>query len=124
MSAAIDKYAQGITLTYGGQKFTATSISVSPSAKEYDVTHCGMEDGPRKYRYGPYKNTEVQVEFLGTVTAVSLTVTQQFSFTFAGPGTAAQASWPAADGAAICTQYSASAVAGDLYKGSMTFRLT
>lgn len=124
MSAAIDKYAQGILLTFGGQKFTATSISVSPSAKEYDVTHCAIEEGPRKYRYGPYKNTDVQVEFLGTVTAVSLTVTQQFSFTFSGPGTAAQSAWPSTGGVAICTQYSASAVAGDLYKGSMTFKLT
>lgn len=124
MPSEIDKYAQGIRLTYGGAVLTAVSIGVSQSAKEYDVTHCGLAKGPKMYRYGPYKNTEVQVEFIGEVTSVSLTATQAFAFTFVGEGTNSQALWPAASGSALCTSFSGNAVAGDLFKGSMTFRLT
>ena len=122
--ADIDKYAQGIKFAFGGNNFTATSISVSQSGKEFDVTHCGLENGPRMYRYGPYKNTELQIEFIGKVTSVTLTATQSFAFTFAGPGTNAQAAWPATGGNAICTSYSSNAAAGDLFRGSMTLKLT
>lgn len=124
MPTPIDKYAQGIRLVYGGATVTATSIGVSQSAKEYDVTHCGLEKGPKMYRYGPYKNTEVQVEFIGEMTSVSLTATQSFAFTFAGEGTNAKAEWPSTAGAGLCTSFSGNAVAGDLFKGSMTFRIT
>lgn len=125
MPSSIDKYAQGIRFTYGGATVTATSIAVSQSGKEYDVTHCGLEKGPRMYRYGPYKNTELQVEFIGEVTSVSLTATQAFAFTFTGEGTHAQSLWPTPNtGSALCTSFSGSAVAGDLFKGSMTLRLT
>lgn len=108
-------FVSGVTFTFGGQGYTATQISVSRSAAEVDCTSTDLNNGdPRRYRAGDAENVDIKVDWIGLVVP---TVTATQLFTLSG--------FPGSTGTkALCTGLSISANAGDLIKGSATFKVS
>lgn len=108
-------YATGITFTFGGSTYTATQISVSRNAGEIDCTSTDIpDDGLRRFRASEVENCEIKVDWIG-LTVPSVDGTQTFSIS-SGLG--------ATGTCALCTGLSITATAGDLIKGSATFKVS
>jgi hypothetical protein len=106
--------------TFGGATFSITSLDVSASASETDISHLGTAAGTKKvFVRSPLSDSpEVKIDFLGdTMPAVGtkavFVLTGAFASTRAGDCTKA-----------ICTQASMKATVGDIIKGSATFKLS
>jgi hypothetical protein len=108
-------YAVGISFTFSGQQYTATQISVSRSATEIDCTSTSIADGGlRRFRAGEVENCEIKVDWVGlTVPPVDRTAAFTLSSGFGHTGAIA-----------LCTGLSVTATAGDLIKGSATFKVS
>lgn len=110
-------YAAGITFTFDDQQYTATSISVSRSAAEFDVTSTDMVAGnARRYRTSDLETCDIKVDWVGLTIP---TIDKTASFTV-GTGT----SLGATGTVALCTGLSITAQAGELIKGSATFKVS
>ena len=108
-------YATGITFTFAGASYTATQISVSRSASEIDCTSTDIaDDGLRRFRAGEVENCEIKVDWVG-LTVPPVDATAAFALT-AGLGHTGTI--------ALCTGLSITATAGDLIKGSATFKVS
>jgi hypothetical protein len=110
-------YAQGISFTFGGSTYTATSISVSRNAGEFDVTSTEIPAGqPKRYRLSEIENCEIKVDWIsgGTIPTVDSTA----AFTLTGP------SLGHIGAIAMCTGLNITAAAGELIKGSATFKVS
>jgi len=116
--------AQGLSFTFGGTAFDIVSLSFSKSVTENDVSTLKTPHGQfRTYRAAPLRDgDELQVEFMG-IGAPNMTATQAITWTIDGSGSnaAITAGLPTV---ALCTSASLSAAAGDLVRGSATFRIT
>jgi len=106
--------------TFSGLTGKITSLEVSASAPQVDVSHLGTAVGTRKlFKKAPLTDSpEVKVDFIGNAlpavgTKGDFTLTGNFSSTKASECTKA-----------VCTQASVKAAVGDLIKGSATFKLT
>lgn len=106
--------------TFGGASFQITSLDVSASAAQTDVSHLGLAvNAKRILRKAPLVDSpEVKIDFIGnTLPAVGtkdvFVLTGNFSSTKAGDCTKA-----------ICTQASVKAAVGEIIKGSATFKLS
>lgn len=109
------QFATGITFAFGGDTYTATQVSVSRSLQEVDCTSVDMsDDDPRRYRVGEAESIDIKVDWIGlTVPDVKQTQTLNIS------------GLPGAEGSkALCTGLSITATAGDLIKGSATFKVS
>lgn len=111
--------SQGITFNFSGNVYTATSISVSRSRGEFDVSSTDIPEGKsRRLRAGKINTVDIKVDWIGDV-APPMRAPASFSITGKNPGAGRFTS-----GSAICTALSVSAAAGDLIKGSATFRVS
>lgn len=106
--------------TFGGASFQITSLDVSASAAQTDVSHLGLAvNAKRIFRKAPLVDSpEVKIDFIGnTLPAVgtksAFVLTGNFGSTKAGDCTKA-----------ICTQASVKAAVGEIIKGSATFKLS
>jgi hypothetical protein len=106
--------------TFSGLSAKITSIDVSASAAQIDVSHLDVAAGQRRlFKKAPLADSpEVKVDFIGSgLPAVGVkddfTLTGNFGSTKASECTKA-----------ICTQASVKAAVGDLIKGSATFKLS
>lgn len=117
-------YAVGLKFTFAGATFTATSISVSRVAmQEVDCTSVDIpEDGLRRYRTGDVENVDIKVDWVGLVVP---TVTTTANFSFISTSTNTPVTCMGHTGTiALCTGLSINAAAGDLIKGSATFKVS
>ena len=108
-------YAQGITFSFSGDTYTATSISVSRNAGEFDVTSTEIPaNQPKRYRLSEIENCEIKVDWIGsTLPPVDKTATFSLSNGLGHTGSIA-----------LCTGLSITAAAGELIKGSATFKVS
>ena len=110
----------GATFTFTGLSAKITSLDVSGSAAQTDVSHLGIAAGDKRiYRKAPLSDTaEIKVDFIGpdlpaVGTKNDFTLTGEFASTRYDLCTKA-----------VCTQASVKAAVGDLIKGSATFKLS
>jgi hypothetical protein len=109
-------YANDLTFTFGGDDYKATSISVSPSAAEFDVTTTEIADGGcRRYRPGVVRGCDIKVDWVG-LTIPDVEETASFSISHGKLGHTGTI--------ALCTGLSITAQAGELIKGSATFKVS
>jgi hypothetical protein len=108
-------FAQGISFAFGGSTYTATSISVSRNAGEFDVTSTEIPaNEPKRYRLSDIENCEIKVDWIGNIV----------------PPVDATAAFTLGSGLghigaiAMCTGLSITATAGELIKGSATFKVS
>jgi hypothetical protein len=106
--------------TFGTSTFQITSLEVSATAAQTDVSHLGLAvNAKRILRKAPLVDSpEVKIDFIGnTLPAVgtkgAFVLTGSFGSTKAGDCTKA-----------ICTQASVKAAVGEIIKGSATFKLS
>jgi hypothetical protein len=108
-------YAQGITFVFSGATYTATSIGVSRNCADFDVTSTEIPAGqPRRFRLSDIENCEIKVDWVGN-TMPPVDRTAAFSLTN-GLGHIGAI--------AMCTGLSITASAGELIKGSATFKVS
>jgi hypothetical protein len=106
--------------TFSGLSAKITSIDVSASAAQADVSHLGIAAGEkRKFKKAPLSDSpEVKVDFIGSGLPA---VGTKGDFTLTGVFTATKSNLCTK---AICTQASVKAAVGDLIKGSASFKLS
>jgi hypothetical protein len=109
--------SQGITFTFDGAAYKATSVSVSKSQGEFDVSTTDIAlGGFRRLRAGKIKTIDIKVDWIGTTLPSVKTVG---NWSIAGDNLGAGAS-----GKALCTGLSISGEAGGVYRGSATFKVS
>lgn len=102
-----------MNFTFGGVEYQATSISVSRGAAEIDCSTLGLATNSfRRYRTNQIENIDIKVDWIGASAPGSGTAT----FSFSG--------LHVAGAKAIATGVSTTGTAGDLVKGSATFKVT
>lgn len=112
--------AAGLVFTFDGEDYTATQVSVSRSARDFDVTSVDLSTTSlKRYRVGAIENCEIKVDWIG---ATMPPVDEPKNFTFTG-GTNMHAITHSSL-KALCTGLSMQAQAGDLVRGSATFKLS
>lgn len=111
--------AQGITFTFNGITYTATSIAVSRSRGENDISTTDLQAGSfRRLRAGKLNTCEIKVDWIGgTVPPVKSLGT----FTVTGTDIGAA---DFSGKKALCTGMSISGAAGEMIKGSATFKVS
>jgi hypothetical protein len=116
--------AQGLTFTFSGKTYELTSLSFSKKVTEIDTSSLKTQHGAfRSYRPAPLRDgDEVSVEFWG-VDLPQMTATAAMTYAFDGSGSnaAITAGLPTV---ALCTSTQLQASAGELVKGSATFRIS
>jgi hypothetical protein len=119
-TSTISSSQGGGNFTFGGATFKITSLDVSATAAQSDVSHLGTAKGTaRIFRKSPLSDSpEVKIDFIGNSlpavgTKSAFVLTGSFSSTKAGDCTQA-----------ICTQASLKASVGEIVKGSATFKLS
>ena len=111
--------SQGITFSFGSTTYTATSIAVSRSRGENDISTTDMAAGSfRRLRAGKLSVVEIKVDWIGGTIPNVKTVQD---FTIAGTDLGANAF---SGKKALCTGMSITGSAGDLLRGSATFKVS
>lgn len=113
--------AQGITFKFNNVTYTATSIVVSKSAGEFNVTSTDIPKGTTcrsRYRAGGLMTIDVKVDWIGNTPPP---VDGVYSIDFGGVDLHGGEN---ISGGALCTGLSITAQAGDLIKGSATFKVS
>lgn len=109
--------SQGISFTFAGAAYQATSISVSSGQGEFDVSTTDIPPGQfRRLRAGKIKTIDLKVDWIGT-TLPSVKTVGAWSATGTDLGAGAS-------GMALCTGLSISGEAGGVYRGSATFKVS
>jgi hypothetical protein len=123
MSAETFLSGQGSPFSFNGVDFLATSVQFSQQGNEIDVTDLSVPAGSyRKYAAPPIKDgAEVSVEFIGHQAPAVLT---KGDIDFKPTGSGTTPTITGLTGKAICKSVQVTARAGDLLKGTATFRLT
>jgi hypothetical protein len=111
--------SQGVTFTFGGTIYTATQIAVTRGRAEFDVSSTDLGSGSlRRIRAAKLNEVSIKVDWVGgTIPTVNRTAT--FLITGTELGATDFSGKPA-----ICTGLSISGNAGDLIRGSATFKLS
>lgn len=112
--------SQGIAFSFGGVQYTATSISVTRSRGEFDISSTDIPASNfRRVRVGKINDVQIKVDWIGgsvppvkTPLSWSITGTDIGAAEFSGSKKA------------LCTGLSISGAAGDLIKGSATFKIS
>lgn len=106
--------------TFASATYKITSLEVSASAAQTDVSHLGVAAGQKRiFKKAPLTDSpEVKIDFIGNSlpavgTKGDFTLVGNFGVTKASECTKA-----------ICTQASLKAAVGDIIKGSATFKLS
>lgn len=111
--------AQGITFSFNNVAYTATSLSVSRNRGEFDVSTIDLAANTfRRFRAGKVSNVELKVDWIGgtippanAVCPFAISGTDLGATDFSGKS-------------AVCTGLTITAAAGDIVKGSATFKLS
>lgn len=112
---------QGVDFKFNNKSFKATSISISASAGEQDVTAVNDTVGTHPYgRFEPsvMKNADVSVEWFG---AEAPDMDKAYALALGG---ATASVITASQISAVCTTCQITAQAGELLKGTATFKIT
>jgi hypothetical protein len=115
--------SQGIKFKFNGAVYTATSISVSKSMGEINATGTDIPTGANclsRYRAGGLKSMEIKVDWIGATLPPTDDV-KTIAFEGSGPGAGSGLTGETV-GKALCTGLSMTAQAGELIKGSCTFK--
>jgi len=111
--------AQGITFAFNGATYTATSVSVSRSQGEFDISSVDQASGSfRRLRAGKSKAIDIKVDWIGGTIPATKVVGPIFV-----DGTDIGAS-DISGYSAICTGLTITGAAGDIIKGSATFKVS
>lgn len=119
--------SQGLEFKFNSVVYTVTSLSVTKGAGEFNVTSLNVATGAScisVYRPGVLKSVEIKADFIGNTLPPT---DDTYTLEIAGGGTAAKgALWgeTAAQYTAACTSVQITAQAGELIKGSATFKLS
>lgn len=117
--------SQGIEFKFNYVTYTATSIVVSKSAGEFNVTGTEIPKGAgclSRYRAGGLLSIDVKVDWVGlTVPPVDDVYAIEFAGSGVGNGIHGGSD---ISGGALCTGLSITAQAGELIKGSATFKVS
>ena len=118
---------QGVIFSFNGVVYTATSISVSKNQGEFNVTSLDIPSatGKPRYREGGLKSLELKVDWVGKTLPPTDNV---YAIALGGAGSAS-GTGITGEGLgnprkALCTGLSITAQAGDLIKGSATFKVS
>lgn len=116
--------AQGLSFAFSGKTFTLTSVSFSKKVSEVDVSGLNTKQGDfRSYRSAPLRDgDELSVEFYG-LEFPQMTATGAVYWNVDGSGSNS-ALISALPTVALCTSSQLQAAAGELIKGSATFRIS
>lgn len=126
---------QDIQFKFNSVAYTVTSLSVTKSAGEFNVTDLSRKTTGTGtaavclsvYRPGALKSVEIKADLIGLATALP-PQDDTYTLEISGGGTAAKgALWGEATVAqftAACTSYQFTAQAGELIKGTATFKLS
>lgn len=120
------KSSHGVVFKFNNVVYTATNISASISRGEIDATSLNIGTGAgavSRFRPGGLVAAEIKVDWIGNVRPPA-----DRSYAFALEGTASGAAAPftfgiGGSGWALATGVSVNAAAGDLIKGSATFKI-
>lgn len=117
---------QGVVFSFNDVVYTATSISVSKSQGEFNVTSLEIPSGLGKprYRAGSLKSMDIKVDWIGKTLPPTDNV-YGISFGGSGPASGSGLTGEAISSKkALCTGLSITATAGELIKGSATFKVS
>jgi hypothetical protein len=111
--------AQGITFSFNNVVYTATSVSVSRSQGEFDISSVDQAEGSfRRLRAGKSRSVDLKVDWIGgTIPATRAAYPISYSGTDIGASDISGYS-------AICTGLTITGAAGDIIKGSATFKVS
>jgi len=111
--------SQGVTFSFNNVTYTATSIAVSRTRGEFDVSTTDLASGSfRRFRAGKYHAVDVKVDWIGGTIPPTRSL-GAFSVSGTDIGAAAFSGY-----SAICTGLTITGAAGDLIKGSATFKVS
>lgn len=111
--------SQGIKFTFASVVYTATSIAVSRSRGENDISTTDLAVGSfRRLRAGKLNSVEIKVDWIGGTIPPIKTVQ---TFAIEGPNIGAS---DFTGRKALCTGLSVTGAAGDMIKGSATFKVS
>lgn len=120
--------SQGIQFKFNNVVYTATAISMSKSAGEFNVTSTDIPAGVgcfSRYRAGGLKSLELKVDWVGATLPPTDNV---YDIELAGSGHGAGSGLTGGvtllGKKALCTGLSITAQAGELIKGSCTFKVS
>jgi hypothetical protein len=118
--------SQGVEFKFNNVTYTATQIAVSRSFGEFNVTSLNIATGAtciQRFRAGGLRNTEIKVDWIGNTLPPT---DKAYAIVFGGAGAASGTGLMDGDplGSAIATGVTITAQAGDLIKGSATFKLS
>lgn len=117
--------SQGILFKFNDVAYTATSLSVSQNQGEFNVTSLDIPEDSAitRYRAGPLKSVEIKVDWVGSTLPPT---DKQYDLAIEGdgPGRGTALSGGESLGKAIATGVTMTAAAGELLKGSATFKLS
>lgn len=116
--------SQGLNFVFSGKTFELTSISFNKKVSETDVSTLKTPHGAyRSYRPAALRDgDELSVEFYG-MEFPQMTATGALTWSVDGSGSNS-ALISALPTVALCTSAQLQAAAGELIKGSATFRIT
>lgn len=119
--------SQGIQFKFNSVAYTATSISMSKSQGEFDLTSTDIPSGAgcvSRYRAGGLKSLELKVDWVGSTLPPTDGV---YDIELAGTGSGAGSGLTGesiSSRKALCTGLSITAQAGELIRGSSTFKIS
>jgi len=120
--------SQGITFKFNSVVYTATSISMSKSRGEFNVTSTDIPVGTgciSRYRAGGLKSLELKVDWVGnTLPPTDDMYDIELGGTGPGSGSGLTGETITTANKALCTGLSITAQAGELIKGSCTFKIS
>jgi hypothetical protein len=119
--------SQGIEFKFNNVVYTATAISVSKSAGEINVTSTNIPAGAgcfSRLRAGGLMSLDLKVDWVGNTIPPTDNV-YPIALAGGGPGAGSGLTGESLSSAkALCTGLSITANAGDLIKGSATFKVS
>lgn len=117
--------SQGIQFKFNNVVYTATAISMSKNAGEFNVTSTDIPAGAgcvSRYRAGGLKSLELKVDWVGATIPPTDNV---YDIVLAGSGSGSGTGLTGESiTKALCTGLSITAQAGELVKGSCTFKVS
>lgn len=119
--------SQGIQFKFNNVVYTATAISMSKSQGEFNLTSTDIPSGTgclSRYRAGGLKSLELKVDWVGSTLPPTDDV---YSIALDGGGAGAGSGLTGeslSSRKALCTGLSITAQAGELIKGSCTFKVS
>jgi hypothetical protein len=112
--------SQGITFKFNGITYTATSVAVSRTQGEFDISSVDQAKGEfRRIRSGKIIASEIKVDWIGGTIPATKTVCP-----IEVTGDIVNGATELSGYSAVCTGLTITGAAGDIIKGSATFKVS